>query len=71
MADLQIVLAVNPDSPFSESAGSNPMDKFKTITPALHDYGTYLVSCESPKTSPAALTAPSMTLADAQTIFSR
>ncbi|PWN40249.1 F420H2 dehydrogenase, partial [Ceraceosorus guamensis] len=36
---------VNPDSPFAESAGSNPMDKFKTITPALHDYGTYLVSC--------------------------
>ncbi|CAH7688379.1 hypothetical protein BY996DRAFT_4584256 [Phakopsora pachyrhizi] len=32
-------------SPFQESAGINPADKYKEITNSLHDYGAYLVSC--------------------------
>ncbi|PWN30577.1 putative NADH-ubiquinone oxidoreductase 30.4 kDa subunit mitochondrial precursor, partial [Jaminaea rosea] len=36
---------VNPFSPFPESAGSNPVDKYTEITAGLHDYGAYIVSC--------------------------
>jgi|ERR1712137_1325261 len=32
-------------SPFQESAGSNPVDKYQVISKSLHDYGAYLTSC--------------------------
>ena len=36
---------VNPESPFSESAGVNPVDHYKAIAGPLHDFGSYITSC--------------------------
>lgn len=39
---------VNPVSPFVESAGSNPVDKYKDVAGPLHDFGSYITSCKCP-----------------------
>lgn len=36
---------VNSFSPYPESAGTNPMEKYAEIQGPLHDYGSYITSC--------------------------
>lgn len=44
---------VNPNSPFSESAGVNPVDHYKDVIGPLHDFGSYITSCKfSPSFQP-------------------
>lgn len=37
---------VNEHSPYAESAGVNPADATASIQGPLHDYGSYITSCE-------------------------
>lgn len=40
------IVAVNPASPYPELAGIDPNSKYASIQGGLHDYGSYIVSCE-------------------------